>query len=72
MPKETFFALKKTRVCQHRMDISVAGEAESEGKRKPLSFNKSRKKSKAKAKKRTGAGAKPRRKVAKKRGASKR
>ena len=66
MPKETFMALKKTRVCQHRMDISVAGETRPEGKRKPLSF-KSKKKSKAKAKKRTGTDAKPRKKTAKKR-----
>ncbi len=47
MPKETFFALKKARVCQHRMDISVAGEPRTEGKRKPLSF-KSKKKTRAK------------------------
>ncbi|VAW72682.1 DEAD-box ATP-dependent RNA helicase DeaD (= CshA) [hydrothermal vent metagenome] len=53
MPKETFIALKKTRVCQHRLDISVAGEPRKEEKRKPLSF-KSKKKTRAKA------GAKPR------------
>ena len=61
MPKETFFALKKTRVCQHRMDISVAGEPRTEGKRKPLSF-KSKKKTRAKA------GAKPRSKAGKRAG----
>ncbi len=71
MPKETFMALKKTRVCQHRIDISVAGEAHAEGKRKPLSF-KAKKKSKAKAKKRTGTDTKPRKKVAKKRSSGKR
>lgn len=70
MPKETFMALKKTRVCQHRMDISVAGETRPESKRKPLSF-KSKKKSKAKAKKRTGTDAKPRKKSAKKHSAGK-
>ncbi len=48
MPKETFIALKKTRVCQHRLDISVAGEPRKEEKRKPLSF-KSKKKNRAKA-----------------------
>ncbi len=42
MPKETFFALKKARVCQHRLDISVAGEQPAEGKRKQLSFKKTR------------------------------
>jgi len=64
MPKETFFALKKTRVCQHRMDISVAGEPRTEGKRKPLSF-KSKKKTKAKA------GAKPGGKTGKRSGSEK-
>ncbi len=71
MPKETFFALKKARVCQHRMEISVAGESKPEGKRKPLSF-KSKKKSKAGAKKRAGTKAKPGKKAAKKRSAGKR
>ncbi len=71
MPKETFLALKKTRVCQHRMDISLAGEAQPEGKRKPLSF-KSRKKSKARAKKRAGADTKPGKKAARKKSAGKR
>jgi len=52
MPKETFMTLKKARVCQHRMDISVAGEPRAEGKRKSLTL---------KAKRKTGAkaGAKP-------------
>ena len=47
MPKETFFALKKARVCQHRLDISLAGEQAADKKRKPLSF-KSKKKFRAK------------------------
>jgi len=79
MPKETFFALKKARVCQHRMDISVAGEARTEGKRKPLSF-KSKKKSKARAGakpggktgKRTGSETKSRKATGRKKPAGKR
>jgi len=56
MPKETFFALKKARVSQHRLDISVVGAEQPAGrKRKPLSF-KSKKKSKTKTK--TGAKSK--------------
>jgi len=47
MPKETFLALKKVRVCQHRLDISVAGEHQAGGKRKSLTL-KSKKKAKAK------------------------
>jgi len=65
------FALKKARVCQHRMDISVAGEAKPEGKRKQLSF-KSKKKSKTRAKKRTKSDAKPGKKAPKKESAGKR
>jgi ATP-dependent RNA helicase DeaD len=40
MPKETFMALKKTRVCERKLDISVAGVDRERGKtkRKPLSF----------------------------------
>ncbi len=52
MPKETFMTLKKARVCQHRMDISVAGEPRAEGKRKSLTL-------KAKRKPGAKAGAKP-------------
>ncbi|HHJ15913.1 MAG TPA: DEAD/DEAH box helicase [Gammaproteobacteria bacterium] len=78
MPKETFMALKKARVCQQRMDISVAGEHKTGGKRKPLSF-KSKKKGKSKAGAKTrgkpgeraSANAKPRKKVAKKKRANK-
>ncbi len=47
MPKETFIALRKARVGQRRLDISVAGEQAADKKRKPLSF-KSKKKFKAK------------------------
>jgi ATP-dependent RNA helicase DeaD len=51
MPKETFFALKKARVSQHRLDISVVGAEQPAGrKRKQLSF-----KSKKKVKAKTGA-----------------
>ncbi len=38
MPKETFSALKKARVCQQRLDISPAGNNVAQGARKPLSF----------------------------------
>ncbi|GMQ88885.1 MAG: DEAD/DEAH box helicase [Gammaproteobacteria bacterium] len=79
MPKETFIALRKARVCQHRMDISVAGEQAADSKRKSPSF-KSRKKikaktgakSKGKPGERAGSKTNPRKKVAKKRSASKR
>ncbi|MFQ5643603.1 MAG: DbpA RNA binding domain-containing protein [Thiogranum sp.] len=69
MPKETFIALRKARVCQHRLDISVAGEAAPEKKRKQLSF-KSRKKGKAGAKRKgkPGAGERPKKKPGRKPG----
>ena len=52
MPKETFFALKKARVCQQRLDICPAGDKPGAGKRKALSF-------KTKAKPKSKAGKKP-------------
>ena len=70
MPKETFFALKKARVCQHRMEISVAGEPRTGGKRKSLSL-KSKKKSKAKPGKRAGSKKEFRKKTGKKKSTGK-
>jgi len=46
MPRETFMALKKARVCQQRLDIRPAGEPDPK-ERKPLSF-KARKKTRDK------------------------
>ena len=79
MPKETFMTLKKARVCQHRMEISVAGEPRTEGKRKSLTL-KSKKKTGAKSGKkpgnkpgkRAGSETKPRKKAGKKKIAKKR
>ena len=53
MPKETFFALKKARVCQQRLDISAIGDKATGGKRKALSFE-------PKARKKTKTSKKPR------------
>lgn len=61
MPKETFIALKKARVGQRRLDISVAGEHAPEKKRKPLSF-KSKKKGKTGAKRKAKPGTHERKK----------
>ncbi len=79
MPKETFLALKKARVCQHRMDISVAGEKAADSKRKSLSFNSRKKikaktgaKSKGKPAERAGSKTRPRKKAEKKKRAAKR
>ncbi|HHH44078.1 MAG TPA: DEAD/DEAH box helicase [Gammaproteobacteria bacterium] len=69
MPKETFFALKKARVAQRRLDISVAGEPAPARKRKPLSFQ-SKKKAKtgAKRKGKPAGGERVKKKTGKKSG----
>ena len=68
MPKETFLALKKTRVCQHRLDISVAGEQPAEKKRKTLSFKSGKK---GKPGESAHPKSKPRKKAAKKKSTKK-
>jgi len=80
MPKEAFFALKKARVCQQRLDIRLASEKPGEEGRKPLSLKskgkspsktatKDKYKGKPRGKPGTAAGPKARKKTApKKRG----
>jgi ATP-dependent RNA helicase DeaD len=70
MPKETFFALKKARVCQQRLDISLASDKPgAAGGRKPLSFDAGKKpapKTKRKPKDKSRAKAKTKKKAVKK------
>ncbi len=69
MPKETFFALKKARIAQRRLDISVAGEAAPARKRKRLSFqSKKQAKTGAKRKGKPASGERGKKKTGKKTG----
>ena len=77
MPRETFSALKKARVCQQRLEITPAGNRTAEGGRKPPSFTANRKpasrtKAAEKGKTRPAARAKPGKKPAAKQRAKQR